>query len=65
VAHEVKEAFGIEVNVSLGPTGSFNVLVNGEIIFNKTEENRFPETGEVVRIIMQKYPDMPKETDGS
>ena len=51
MADEVREAFSVEARISKGSTGSFDVFVNGELIFSKFEEGRFPEIDEISGII--------------
>jgi selenoprotein W-related protein len=51
VAEEIQEAYGWEAALIVGETGSFDVFLNGELIFSKTKEGRFPEPGEIVRLI--------------
>jgi len=47
----VREAFGVEPRITKGSTGSFDVFVNGELIFSKFEEDRFPKIDEISGII--------------
>ena len=35
--------------------GQFNVLVNGELIFSKVKEGRFPSDGEIRKRMLKKY----------
>jgi len=55
VAEEIHESFNIEVQILDGFLGSFDVIVNGEIIFSKAETGRFPDVGEIEKIIREKY----------
>ncbi|UCB46749.1 MAG: Rdx family protein [Spirochaetota bacterium] len=57
LAEELKKEFGVESILVEGEVGSFNVFVNGELIFSKYEEGRFPESGEII----QKINDIMKE----
>jgi selenoprotein W-related protein len=53
LAEELKKEFGIEAALTEGDPGSFNVFVNGELIFSKYEEGRFPNPGEIVQKIKE------------
>ena len=39
--------FGEEVTIKPGKTGQFDVMVEGRVIFSKSEAGRFPVEGEV------------------
>ena len=54
VAQEIKDELGFEAKLIVGSTGSFDVFLNGELIFSKGETGRFPEPGEIVRLIKEK-----------
>jgi len=47
LAASLKSRFGEDVEVKVGKTGQFDVLVDGTLIFSKHEVSRFPEEGEV------------------
>ena len=51
LAEELKAVFGVEVKLVDGEIGSFDVFVNGELIFSKSETGRFPNPGEIVQKI--------------
>jgi len=51
VAAEVKDAFGIEPELVPGSGGIFNVELEKGLIFSKNDEGRFPNPGEIVRLI--------------
>ena len=51
IASEIQEAYGVESALIVGETGSFNIFMNDELIFSKTEQGRFPDSGEIVQII--------------
>jgi len=50
---ELRKEFGVESELVIGPRGSFNVTVNGELIFSKAEAGRFPKPGEIVTRIKE------------
>jgi selenoprotein W-related protein len=49
----LKQAFGDKVEVELipGSGGVYTVCVDGRQVFAKKELNRFPEDGEIVRLL--------------
>ena len=51
LAAEIEKELDAEVSLVPGELHSFDVLVNDEMIFSKFEENRFPESGEVIELI--------------
>ena len=55
MAEEVKSAFGVETEFLKGFTGSFDVIVNGDTIFSKLKEGRFPDPGEIEALIRDKF----------
>jgi selT/selW/selH-like putative selenoprotein len=54
LAEDIKAEFDIEVKLSAGKLHSFDVFVNGELIFSKAEEERFPESREIIDAISLK-----------
>lgn len=42
------EAEGIGATATPGSTGQFDVLRDGELVFSKATEHRFPETAEIL-----------------
>ncbi len=55
MAEEIKKAFGVETEFLKGFEGSFDVIVDGETIFSKFETGRFPEPGEIRKLIKAKF----------
>jgi selT/selW/selH-like putative selenoprotein len=51
LAAEIKQAFGAEVELVRSKGGAFEVLRDGQIVFSKLAEHRFPEEGEVVNAL--------------
>ena len=54
LAAELKEAVGETVKLIDGSGGVFEVTVDGELVFSKKALKRFPELGEVSKIVQQK-----------
>jgi len=46
---EIKQRFGIDVELVKGARGSFEVRLDGTLIFSKTAEDRFPEPEEIFK----------------
>jgi len=53
LAAELKKAIGLDSELVSGKRGDFEVAVDGEKIFSKQNLSRFPEPGEVLKIINQ------------
>jgi selenoprotein W-related protein len=51
LAEEIKKEFGVEAKLLIGKIGSFDVIVDGELIFSKHSAGRFPENDEIVQKI--------------
>ena len=47
MAEELQNAFGVKANLIPGHGGIFDVVVDGEVVFSKHKEGRFPNPGEV------------------
>jgi len=53
LADELFNEFGVKANLIVGEVGTFDVFVNGDLIFSKKETKRFPTPGEVTGIISE------------
>ena len=51
MAAEVKKALGIETKLIKGDGGVFDVRANGKLIYTKEKTFRFPEDGEITRLL--------------
>jgi selenoprotein W-related protein len=49
----LREAFATEVELVPGDGGIFDIAVDGKKIFSKAAMGRFPEDGEIARLIRQ------------
>lgn len=55
MAAELKQAFGVDAEIVRGSGGVFDVVVDGKKVFSKHDEGgRFPEPGEIVKLLKQK-----------
>lgn len=48
MAAVIQDAKGIEPELVPGSSGVFDVTVDGELIFSKHEQGRFPKEGEIL-----------------
>ena len=54
LAAELKDSYGVDSELVSGKRGDFEVTVNGEKVFSKQILSRFPEPGEVSKIIKKR-----------
>ncbi len=45
---ELQNTFGVKANLIPGRKGIFDVIVDSKMLFSKFQEERIPETGEIV-----------------
>jgi len=55
LAAEFKERFRVEPELVKGSGGVFEVIVDGALLFSKRALGRFPEEGEVARLIVAQH----------
>lgn len=48
MAAEIKKHRGVESTLTRGSGGEFEVTLDGELIFSKKQEGRFPDFDEVI-----------------
>lgn len=51
LAEEIKKELDIDVELKSGKLHSFDVIVDGNLVFSKFEEDRFPEPEEIIASI--------------
>ena len=51
MAAEIKEALGVDAVITPGSRGQFDVIVDDVVRYSKAETHRFPEPGEVMRLL--------------
>ena len=51
LAAELKKAYGVDSELVPGKRGDFEVRFYGKKVFSKKKLSRFPESGEVLKII--------------
>ena len=47
----MKEAFGVDAEIIRGKGGVYDVVVDGKLVFSKHATGRFPEDGEVLKLL--------------
>ena len=50
---DLNEDFGYWAEIKSGARGSFEVVVSGQLIFSKLELDRFPNEGEIIKLIRE------------
>jgi len=48
---ELKDVAGAEIVLIPSTGGVFEIAVNGKVVFSKKEKKRFPEEGEIVKLL--------------
>jgi len=48
LAASIKDAVGVDAEVVVGSRGQFDVVADGDIVFSKQAEERFPEPNEII-----------------
>jgi selT/selW/selH-like putative selenoprotein len=51
LAEEIRKELDVKVELKPGEFHSFDVFVDGNLIFSKFKEDRFPEPEEVIELI--------------
>ena len=51
MAAELKEGLGVDVELIEGSSGIFDVTVDGKRVYSKHETGRFPNPGEVLKLV--------------
>jgi selenoprotein W-related protein len=51
LAAELKKSRGIDATLTKGSGGVLDVVVDGQLIFSKKQVGRFPEPGEIDRLL--------------
>jgi selT/selW/selH-like putative selenoprotein len=51
LADELKKELGVDAKLVKGSGGAFEVTVDGKLMYSKLQNGRFPESGEVVKLL--------------
>ena len=54
MADELHSAFGINACILPGTDGVFDVFADGQCVFSRFKEKRFPESGEITGILKRR-----------
>jgi selT/selW/selH-like putative selenoprotein len=57
LAAELKNEFGVQARLIRGGGGIYDVTVDGEVVFSKFRAGRFPDPGEVAKILRRLAPE--------
>ena len=50
---ELVETFKADVDIIAGSDGVYDIVVDGRLLFSKKETGRFPDDGEILKLIRQ------------
>ncbi len=53
MAEELRKTFNANVTLVPGSGGVFDVTADGKLVYSKTQTGRFPNSGEVVKILKE------------
>ena len=56
LAARISEEFGVEPTLEKGVAGVFDITANGELIFSKARERRFPDDAEIIEALKKLEP---------
>ena len=51
MADEIEKVLALEVELKPGELHSFDILVDDNLLFSKFEEDRFPESREIIELL--------------
>lgn len=54
MAAELKEALSVEPRLIEGSRGIFDVRVDGNVVYSKAQTHKFPDPGEVARLMQER-----------
>ena len=55
LAEQLKDVFEVEAKLVSSKGGCFEVVVDGDLVFSKLKEGRFPEPDEVVSLMKKSW----------
>ena len=56
LAARISEELGVEATLEKGVAGVYDVVANGQVIFSKARERRFPDNAEIIELLKQLEP---------
>ena len=54
MGEELKKNLGAEIELIAGSNGIFDVSMDGRMIFSKSQQGRFPQPADIIKIIQGK-----------
>jgi selenoprotein W-related protein len=51
LAAAISDRFGVQAELVKGKNGVFDVVVDGDIVFSKHKEGRFPQNDEILGVL--------------
>ena len=55
LAEQVKNKFDIDIEFMKSDGGRFEIYLDGDIIFSKMNEYRFPDDGEIEKLLQKRF----------
>ena len=53
LAARISEELGVEPTLEKGVAGVFDITANGQLVFSKARERRFPDDAEIIEALKQ------------
>ena len=50
----MKKNFDLDIELVAGANGIFDVSLDGKIIYSKSEQGRFPQASEIIKLIEER-----------
>ena len=50
----MKKNFDLDIELVAGSNGIFDISLDGKMIYSKSEQGRFPQAGEIIKLIEDK-----------
>ena len=48
---EIKQSLGADIELIAGSNGIFDIALDGNLIYSKSEQGRFPQPDEIIKLI--------------
>ena len=55
LAEQIKNKFDLDIEFKKSDGGRFEIYLDGEILFSKMNEYRFPNVGEIEELLKKKF----------
>ena len=50
----MKKNFDVDIELVAGSNGIFDISLDGNMLYSKSEQGRFPKPGEIIKLIEEK-----------